>query len=216
MSDCCLRATDGYFDEAKVLKTLEAYRKKGPQGTTRILIEALKGLELDGSSLLDVGGGIGVVAHELIPQGLAKVVEVEMSSASMTLAREEAKRQDLDDQLSFIHGDLVEVNHSLPVSDLVVLDRVVCCYPSMTPLMEAAVSKSRRWIALSYPRETWYTRLGFRLDNWLRKRRNQAFRAFIHSERGIRELIEKDGFKRLFAKKTLVWNIEVYGRPETA
>jgi hypothetical protein len=46
----------------------------------------------------------------------------------------------------------------------VALDRVVCCYPSWERLLDAALGHAERCLALSYPRDAWYVRLGMTLE----------------------------------------------------
>lgn len=212
MTSCCLHTTDSYFDQERAAKDLERYHKKGPQGTTRKLIDALRRNDLKQLVLLDVGGGIGIICHELISSGIEKAISVEMSSASMHLAREEATRRGSEDLFSFIHGDLVEQHALVPESDIVILDRVVCCYPDAVRLIATALAKGRHLFAISYPREKWYTRLWFRIDNWQRRRRGHEFRTYVHDEGSIRNQIKQGGFIGQYVEQTPVWNIEIYRR----
>ena len=60
------------FDEPSVRRDLADYRHRGPQGATRDLIEAIRAegaAGLQGAEVLDIGGGVGVIGHELIASG---------------------------------------------------------------------------------------------------------------------------------------------------
>jgi len=61
-------ATDdfgGFYDERRAATDLRRYHEKGPQPWTKAMIEWLKAEAVEEATLLDVGGGAGVIAHEL-------------------------------------------------------------------------------------------------------------------------------------------------------
>jgi hypothetical protein len=60
------------FSEEYVAGELKRYRRRGPDKTTRILIEALKKDGVEGETLLDIGGGLGAIQHELLARRRAQ------------------------------------------------------------------------------------------------------------------------------------------------
>ena len=46
-------------DEADL--DLKRYRDKGPDPTTKALVNAIRGLGIDGATVLDIGGGVGAI-----------------------------------------------------------------------------------------------------------------------------------------------------------
>ena len=52
-----------------------------------------------------------------------------------------------------------------------VMHSVICCYPDMEHLVEAAAARTKRYLVVSYPRDTWWSRLGARAVNdiWYRR-----------------------------------------------
>ena len=65
--DCCqCQGIEIKFDQKYVNKKLEKYRKDGPKKTTVQLIDALQAEGIQGMTLLDIGGGLGDIQHELI------------------------------------------------------------------------------------------------------------------------------------------------------
>ena len=60
-----------FYSEKLATSELRKYREKGPIPSTRALIEALKAEGVEGATLLDVGGGIGAIQHELLASGVA-------------------------------------------------------------------------------------------------------------------------------------------------
>ena len=104
---------------------------------------------------------------------MTRAVAVDASSAYNVVARQEAERLGRADVVRFVHADFVSVAPELPAATLVTLDRVVCCYPSFEALLNAAVSHAEMSLALSYPRDVWYVRLGIKLENAQRRLTNK-------------------------------------------
>ena len=64
--NCCLcGAIDDHFGAAVVDRELRQYRKRGPGPTARLLLSAIKEQQLQGVTLLDIGGGFGVIQCQL-------------------------------------------------------------------------------------------------------------------------------------------------------
>ena len=101
---------------------------------TRTLIEALKAEGVEGATLLDIGGGIGVIQHELLAAGAASAISVDASSAYLDAAREESDRRGLRGRVTYRHGDFVELAESVPPADIVTLERVLNVYPDWVRL----------------------------------------------------------------------------------
>lgn len=80
------------------MATLMGYRDKGPDATTRALVDAIVAEGIDGATLLDIGGGIGVVQLELLGAGAATAVLVDASEAYVEVARAEAERRGYSDR----------------------------------------------------------------------------------------------------------------------
>ena len=68
------------YDEKVAAADLKRYRKHGPRPWTRTLIEAIKAEGVDGATLLDIGGGIGVTS----PRHEARAIGAACSTASRT------------------------------------------------------------------------------------------------------------------------------------
>lgn len=210
MHCCQCQGIECHFDRQRVIKKLTAYRENGPDGTTRILLRALMREDLQGMTLLDVGGGVGVLQHELLKVGVQRASSVEASAASIELAKEEAVRQGHADRITYYHGDFAELAPTLPAADIVTLDRVICCYHDMPTLVRLSASRARRLYGVVYPRDTWWVKLLTAAENsgnWLRR---DPFRLFVHSTRAINALICEHGLKPSFECQTRVWQIVVY------
>src|SRR5678816_3821850 len=77
--DCC--AYDRQFNARHAENDLREYRRNGPTGLTRALIDALSAGGIQGQSVLEIGGGVGAVHHELLRAGADAAVDVDASRA---------------------------------------------------------------------------------------------------------------------------------------
>ena len=115
-------------------------------------------------------------------------------------------------QVKFIHADFTDVADELPQVDVVTLDRVVCCYPNMRGLLKAASAKSRTAIALTYPREAWWTKAVVKVANFFQGLRKDPFRVFVHSVSEMEALLKDEGLKRVSTRRLFVWEMSLYQR----
>jgi len=211
--DCCqCKGIDKLFDEKEARRHLKAYRKDGPARTTRILIEALKAQGIEGMSLLDIGGGVGAIQHELLRAGAERATGVDASAAYVKAAREEAERQGHAGRVSFHHANFVELAPQIAPVDIVTLDRVICCYHDMQGLVGQSVAKAGRLYGLVYPRDEWWVRAFVAIGNlYLRIIRN-PFRGYVHSALEVDAAVRGSGFVQRFRKLSGPWQIVVYAR----
>lgn len=194
------------------LEDLDLYRKGRPVKTTPLLIRALSDVGVEGLTLLDIGGGIGVVQLELLAAGAGKTTSVEASSAYIEVARQEASRAGFADRITYLHGDFVSLAPRVAEADVVTLDRVLCCYHDVTALISLSAAKARRLYGLVYPRDTWPTKFALRFENLGYKIRGSPFRAFVHPTELVDRLIRNAGLRMVFHKTTFAWQVVVYQR----
>jgi len=176
------------------------------------MLEALQQGDVSDATLLDIGGGIGVLSLELLAAGVSAATHVEAASAYSDVAAQEAGSRGLGDRLRLVLGDAVDVDARLPDAELVALDRVVCCYPDWAALLHVASRHCRRLLALSYPRDRWYVRLFIRCDNARRRLTGKAFRTFVHPVSEMERFLTKAGFTRRDGHTGLVWAVAIYAR----
>lgn len=210
MSCNCCEITDHAFSEAEAKSELRNYRKRGPADQTKLILNAIRSLSLKNADLLDIGGGIGVIHHELLIDVAREATHVDASSAYLKEAKEEAARRGHGERVDFIHADFTEVASDLPKADIVTLDRVVCCYPDFRRLLKAAAEHSRQALAFTYPRETWYMRVGLKVINFFQGLRRDPFRVFLHPVAEMDGLLKREGFERVTLRRLFVWEMALY------
>ena len=209
-------AAEQQFGSAVAEGDLRRYQNKGPDATSRVLLKSI-GEHLEcGDSLLDVGGGVGVVAFELLSKGASNATLVDASPAYLKAAEGEAVRREQSDRIRCVPGDFVAIADSLAAADVVTMHRVICCYPNHTALLQRAADHTRRVLGFSYPRDRWFVRWWLALENRWRRLTGSDFRTFVHSPAAMEEIVVQGGFRRLSRRLTLVWSIDLYGRTDSA
>lgn len=214
--DCCSPDDprfDRQFDDRHAKEQLRAYRRQGPRGTTRELIDALAAGGLAGETVLDVGGGVGAVHHELLRDGAASAVDVDASRAFISVARDEAERQGHADRVDYVDGDFVALADSVGPADLVALDRVICCYPDMVALVGRSAALARRRYGVVYPRDSWLARAGVGLLNIGFRLSRSPFRTYVHRTADVDAIVTAQGLVQRLRRTTLIWQLVVYERP---
>ncbi len=209
--ECC-KITNEQFGKDTAEADLKEYRRKGPAKQTRLILDAVRALGLKDASLLDVGGGVGAIYHELLADTAARATHVDASSAYLTAAREETDRRGTAGRVEFVHADFTDAAETLPQADVVTLDRVVCCYPDYRGLLKAAAGRSQGALAMAYPREDWYIKsVMWLMNQFLRLVRN-PFRVFVHPVAKMDALLRAEGLHRISLDRLFVWEVALYQR----
>jgi magnesium-protoporphyrin O-methyltransferase len=213
---CCdVPAWAGQFDRKLADRDLRDYLRGGPNATTQALIDALRRSGVKQRTLLDIGGGVGAIQFELLNAGLEAATSVDASPAYQTIARAEAQRRGVGERITFHLGDFVALAPGIPAADIVTLDRVVCCYAEMEPLVRRSAERCRRHYGLVYPHDRWLARLVVAVQNMFRALWRNPFRSFIHSVAAMDEQIRSCGFTLRHKVRTFVWEVAVYERTES-
>lgn len=208
----CCEITDSTFSQEEARSDLRRYRKRGPAKQTKLILQAIRSLGLKNAVLLDIGGGIGAIHHELLEDIAHQATHVDASSAYLQEAKTEAARRGHINRVNFIHADFTDVATELPPADIVTLDRVVCCYPYFRHLLKAAADHSAHALAFTYPRETWYLRIGFKIMNFIQRLRKDPFRVFLHPVAEMDALLRSEGLERVVRQRLFVWEMALYRR----
>jgi len=213
MNCCQCQGIEICFNEKQVGKELARYRKQGPAKTTRMLIDALKAEGVQGMTLLDIGGGIGAIQHELLKADASRATSIEASSSYLEASKAEARRQGHADRVSYHHGDFVALAPGIPPADIVTLDRVICCYHDMQSLVELSSARARKLYALVYPRDTWWVKAFMALFNLAMWITRNPFRTFVHPAHAVQAVVRRHGLERRFYRRTALWQVALYARP---
>jgi magnesium-protoporphyrin O-methyltransferase len=138
---------------------------------------------------------------------------IDVSRAYLDVAREEAQKADLLDRIDFHQGDFVVRAADTDGADIVTLDRVVCCYEDVRALVGLSSDRAGRVYGLVLPRDRLLVRAAISAYNLTLRLRRKAYRAHVHSNALIDELVTANGLRRRSEGRTFVWRVVVYERP---
>lgn len=213
MAGCCSRqGYDEFFTEKLARRDARAYRRRGLDQNARRIVAFAARRHLDGATVLDVGGGNGALGLELLKAGATRAVTVELSSAYDETAAQLAREAGYEERVERRVVDFADAADTLPDTDVVVMHRVVCCYPEGEALVAAAAESTRRLFAFSFPRRTWWTRLGARLANAFFRLRRMEYRSFIHRPAGLVASAERSGLRLAYEHEGTLWRIVGFER----
>lgn len=212
--DCCIytKDIDAYFDERQARSEVSQYLKKGLASHARAMLDAVSARGLKDASVLEIGGGIGSLYVELLKHGATRAVNVEVSAAYLTAARALAGQLGLADRVDYCHADFARNPDSVSVADIVIMHRVICCYPDMPRLVSAAAQHTRRILALSFPRNEWHVRLFIEAQAMWLQMKGLNFRNYVHLPEDIFRVAADAGLKPAHQSFSGTWQIVVFER----
>lgn len=197
-------------------RDVRAFLDKGLDSTATPMIERLLDRGIDSAAVLEVGAGSGTALVTMLEGGADTAVGVEISPSYEEAATELFAARGHAGKVEWRTGDFVDMSNELPPFDVVFLNRVVCCYPFMTEMVDAATGRTRRYLGMSYPRKRWPIKLGTKVLNlWMRLHRN-SFRTFVHDPRSIAETAEAAGLRLVDSGTTFLWHWGVWERADVA
>jgi len=211
---CCSPAggLERMFGAKRARKDLGRYWKKGLDKSAKGVVEALKARGVADLDVLEIGFGIGALHLELLKAGAVRAVGLELSPAYVEAAQELAERLGFKQVVDYRLQNLAENPDGVPEAAVVVMHRVVCCYPDMPGLVQPAAQRARTFLALTFPRDTWWMRIGIKFINGLLALRRCSFRTYLHSPQAIRAIAEKAGLSLVFQTYSGPWQIALFER----
>jgi magnesium-protoporphyrin O-methyltransferase len=213
VASCCNpRGCDQFFDAGFASRAARRYREGGLDRNARRLVGFLTERGIEGATVLEIGGGVGEIQIELLEQGAARCVSLELSSAYEEEARTLLRERGLEGRVDRRVCDIAVDPAVVAPADAVVLHRVVCCYPDYEPLLAAVAGHARRLVVFSYPPRNVVSRLFVAGANLFFRLRRKDFRTFVHPPAALVRTLEDRGFRRTFARRGLVWHVAGFER----
>lgn len=200
------------YDGLKAAADLRRWREGRLNRPTLELIEVIGANGVQGARVLDIGAGVGAVHVALLESGAASAIDVDASREFLATARAEADRRGLGSRIEYRYGDAVEVAGDLPPADVVTLDSVICCYPYLEPLLEAATRSRPGLVGITYPRDVWWMRAFMRLYNMIQALRRNPARYFVHRHAQLQRWMRDAGYRNIHEGGIRPWRVVVYRR----
>jgi magnesium-protoporphyrin O-methyltransferase len=206
-SCCNPRGCDGFFTPRFARRVAKRYRKKGLDKTAQRMVEFLEQQGVEAATVLEIGGGVGEIEIELLKRGAGRAVNLELSGAYEEEAQRLLREAGLEGRVERRLHDIAADPEGIEPSDLVVLHRVVCCYPDYERLLGAAAQHARHLLVFSYPRRSAVSRLFIGVLNLFFRLLRKEFRTFVHPPARMLAVLEERGFRRTFAHHAPVWQV---------
>ncbi|HET8559554.1 MAG TPA: methyltransferase domain-containing protein [Marmoricola sp.] len=183
------------------------YRRHGLNPTARHIVDFAAQHGLEGATVLEIGGGAGEIQVELLRRGAAHVTNLEISHNYEEEAARLRERAGVTDRVSRRFLDIVQVPDEVEPADVVVLHRVVCCYPDHQGLLTAAGSHARKVLVYSHPADNLVIRTMFGAENLHRRLTRNSFRAFVHDPRAMVDAAESTGLRAAYRQHSWEWDV---------
>ena len=92
-------------------------------------------------------------------------------------------------------------------ADLVVLHRVVCCYPDYERLLGAAADHARLALVVSYPPRNLLSRAFYRGFNLVMQLTRSSFRGFAHPPDAMLAVLKDHGLRGTYQGRSRIWQV---------
>jgi tRNA1(Val) A37 N6-methylase TrmN6 len=208
MPNCC--DGDGYdrvFNDRFAARVARRYRKHGLNATSTRMLEYLCDRGIEGASVLEIGGGVGEIQLELLRRGAAHVTNLEISTNYEAEAERLLGQAGMTGRVTRRLLDIARSPDEVEPADVVVLHRVVCCYPDYEALLSAAGSRAQHLLVFSHPPGNTLSRGIVWAENLIRRAKGQSFRAFVHPPDAMVSVLSGTGLTARYRHQGRAWHV---------
>jgi magnesium-protoporphyrin O-methyltransferase len=208
VAGCCdPRGCDRIFGRRFARHTAARYRRRGLDRLGSRVVELLTARGVDGATVLEIGGGVGDIQIELLRRGAATATNLELSPAYEDDAARLLDDAELRARVSRRLADIATDPEAVEMADVVVLNRVVCCYPDYAKLLAAAAGRARHQLIFSHPPRNVVSRTFATAQNLFLRVSRREFRVFTHPPTAMLAVLEEHGLRPVAARRGLVWRV---------
>ncbi len=208
MADCCDHEDyRSVFSERFARRTAKRYRRRGLTPAAEWIVQFATDNDLRDASILEIGGGVGHIHVELLRRGAARATNLELSTEYEAEAERLLSSTGMADRVDRRFLDIAAEPEGAEQADIVVLHRVVCCYPDYERLLSAAAGHARRLLVFSYPPASHLNWTVNWSDNALRRIRGNGFRTYIHPPEPMIGVAAADGMRATFRQHSRDWDV---------
>jgi hypothetical protein len=202
---CSAKGCNEFFTERVARRDTARYRRAGIDGNARRVVDFARQRGIEESTVLEVGGGIGSIQLELLQAGASHAENVELSLAYEPYAAELLQEAGLEGRVGRHLLDFASEGDDVQPADVVILHKVVCCYPDYEALVGAAAVHAKRQLLLTFPRESWWTRLGLAAANLIERLRRRTFRVYVHPPAAMIAVARSHGLEPTSTHRGRLW-----------
>ncbi|MFN2627007.1 MAG: SAM-dependent methyltransferase [Gaiellaceae bacterium] len=201
---CCPPRGAEPFTVKAANRDARRFRRRGLDGTAERLVAAIAP---ENRTILEVGGGVGCIQIELLRRGAEHATNVELSPAYESAATELLGEAGLSGRVDRRVLDFVRDAELVAPADIVLLNKVVCCSPDLEGLVGGAARHTRRELTLSFPRDTWWIRLGMKAVNNVARLVRWEWRFYVHRPAEIVAVAESHGLRLAHEDSGTLWQV---------
>src|SRR4051795_1070308 len=212
--NCCNpRGCEDFFGGRFAHRVAAKYRKRGLDRTASRIVAFLEREGVADATVLEIGGGVGEIQLELLKRGAVSAVNLELSPAYDGEARGLLREAGIDAaRVDRRLHDIAEDPEGVEPADVVVLHRVVCCYPDYERLLGAAAARARRLLVFSHPPGHVAARAVVRAENLALRLSGKELRTFAHPPEAMLGVCRAHGLAPAYAHAGPVWQVEGLSR----
>jgi magnesium-protoporphyrin O-methyltransferase len=118
----------------------------------------------------------------------------------------------LSRRIRHLHGNFVDLAGEVGPADIVILDRVICCYDDARSLLDSSAAKARSILGLVYPIDSGLMKAARELLNFLLRVLRKRFRIFVHSTAQVEAIARSHGFLKRAYHRRGIWQVVVYAK----
>jgi 2-polyprenyl-3-methyl-5-hydroxy-6-metoxy-1,4-benzoquinol methylase len=130
------------------------YKRHGLTPAAQGIVDFATSQGIKGATVLEIGGGVGHIQVELLRRGAAFVTNLELSENYEPEATRLLADSGMADRVTRRFLDIAQAPDAVEPADVVVLHRVICCYPDYARLLKVAASHARTALVYSHPATT--------------------------------------------------------------
>lgn len=213
MARCC--DPDDYqsvFSGRFARRQSRRYQRRGLSPAAQGIVDFAASRGIAGATVLEIGGGVGQLHIELLRRGASHVINLEISQNYEVEAARLLEQAGLTDRVTRRFLDVAQAPEEVEPADVVVLHRVVCCYPDYARLLSVAAGHARKMLVYSHPAAGVVNRVQFGAENCYRWLTHNDFRAFIHPPDGMVRAAEYDGLAVAYRRHSWDWDVVALAR----
>jgi magnesium-protoporphyrin O-methyltransferase len=188
------------------------YRKRGLTRSEQTIVELVTQGGVQGATVLEIGGGVGEIQLELLRRGAASTTNLELSPGYEPEAAALIEEAGVGGRVQRRLLDIATDPDAVEPADIVVLHRVVCCYPDVATLLGAAADHARHQLVFSHPPRNAMSRSVVATQNLFFRMGGRDFRTFAHPPDAMFAVLAEHGLQRRGGHNGRVWQVAAVSR----
>lgn len=201
-----------YFDHEACCASSRRPANGHLSGVSQVLLGLLDDVGVADRTVLDAGCGQGGLTVALGERGATSVTGIDLSPQSVAVATRAAEQARVPARFQVANA----ATDVLAPHDVVVLNKVVCCYHDAEALLANTLPAAGSVVALSLPRSRGVrgglARLLLAAENGWRRLQGDPFRAVVHDEEAIMGTLDGSGWSLAAQRDLWIWRIAIFER----